>query len=139
MIPSYDINLWAVLGSGIAAMFLGSVWYSPLLFGELWMSEMGYSKKDCDEMKKDAPKTYFLTFLSSLLMAFILAHFVRFSNANGPLAGALIGFWTWLGFIVTTFTSAVLFDKLKISIFLVHVGYYLVSYMILGAILGTFA
>ena len=31
------INVWAVILAGISYLIIGALWYSPLLFGKLWI------------------------------------------------------------------------------------------------------
>ena len=139
MVLSLDVNLWAVLLCGVIAMILGSLWYSPLLFGNMWMAELGFTKKSMEEMKGEMTKTYILTFLGSLVMAYVLAHVVSFANAKSALEGALVGFWLWLGFIVTYGLGGVLFEKRPATVFLISIGYQLVSVLIFGAVLAVWA
>ena len=40
------VNLWAVLGSAVATMVIGFLWYSPMLFAKPWMVAMGYDPAD---------------------------------------------------------------------------------------------
>lgn len=40
------VNLWSVLGAAVAAMVIGFIWYSPLLFAKPWMLAMGYDPAD---------------------------------------------------------------------------------------------
>jgi hypothetical protein len=49
MIGAYSfvgINPWAVLVSAIAAMVIGFLWYSPILFANPWMRLMGIDTND---------------------------------------------------------------------------------------------
>jgi len=69
------VNLWAVLGSAVATMVIGFLWYSPALFGKPWMLAMGYDPEDkakIAEMQKTAGPKYGIAFLASLLSAFML-------------------------------------------------------------------
>src|SRR5258706_7443369 len=34
---SLSINYWAVIATGLIAFALSLLWYSPILFGEIWM------------------------------------------------------------------------------------------------------
>ena len=43
------VNYWAILVSGVAAVVIGAVWYSPGVFGKAWMQLVGFKKED---MKK---------------------------------------------------------------------------------------
>jgi len=73
------VNLWAVLGAAVATMVIGFVWYSPLLFAKPWMVAMGYDPGDkakAAELQKSAGALYGISFLASLLTAFILGKII---------------------------------------------------------------
>lgn len=38
----HDIHWLAVLAAATATMVLGALWYSPLLFGKLWVKAHGF-------------------------------------------------------------------------------------------------
>ena len=44
------VNLWSVLVAAVAAMVVGFLWYSPMLFARPWMVEMGYNPDDKAKM-----------------------------------------------------------------------------------------
>ena len=70
-----DVNLWSVLVAAVATMVLGFLWYSPLLFARPWMVAMGYDPDDkarIEEMQKSAGKSYAISFVASLVSAFVL-------------------------------------------------------------------
>jgi len=73
------VNLWAELGAAVATMVMGFVWYSPLLFAKPWMVAMGYDPGDkakAAELQKSAGALYGISFLASLLTAFILGKII---------------------------------------------------------------
>lgn len=39
-------NYWAILASGLIPLVLGSIWYSPALFGNAWMKVAGKTKEE---------------------------------------------------------------------------------------------
>lgn len=49
-----NINEVAVLVSAILAAAVGSIWYSPLLFGNMWMKSVGLTTHDDSMMAKRA-------------------------------------------------------------------------------------
>ena len=66
------VNVWAVLVSALAAMVVGFVWYSPLLFARPWMVLMGYDPNDkakIAEMQKSAGPSYLLSLVASVIAA----------------------------------------------------------------------
>ncbi len=70
-----NVKLWSVLVAGIATMVLGFLWYSPMLFARPWMVAMGYDPEDkakIQEMQKSAGQSYAISFVASLVSAFVL-------------------------------------------------------------------
>ena len=50
--PTVDINYLAVLIAALASYVLGALWYSPVLFGKLWMKLSKIDPKNMDAAKK---------------------------------------------------------------------------------------
>lgn len=132
-----DLNLWAVLVSGLAAYVLGALWYSPLLFGKAWVHLMGWSHEQMEHHKKGAAKGYLVGLVTALLTAFVLAHVVYYTNADSWQTGLESGFWMWLGFVATVQLGGVLWEGKKFPLFLINTGYNLVSLLIMGVILAV--
>ena len=133
------VNLWAVLGATVATMVIGFVWYSPLLFAKPWMVAMGYDPGDkarAAEMQKSAGPLYGISFLASLLTAFILGKIIYNLTIDSAFNGMKVGFAVWLGFVMTVQLTDKLFGKRPMKLFLINTGYQLVCYLAMGAILG---
>jgi len=133
------VNLWSVLVAAVATMILGFLWYSPLLFAKPWTVAMGYDPNDkakMEEMRKGAGKLYGITFVASLLSAFVLAKIIDVTTVNAALYGMKIGFAVWLGFVTTVQLTSTLFKKRPIKLYLIDTGYQLVCYLVMGAILA---
>ena len=133
------VNLWSVLAAAVATMILGFLWYSPLLFAKPWTLAMGYDPNDkakMDEMRKGAGKLYGITFVASLISAFVLAKIIDVTTVNAVLYGMKIGFAVWLGFVTSVQLTSTLFKKRPIKLYLIDTGYQLVCYLVMGAILA---
>jgi hypothetical protein len=133
------VNLLAVLVSGIAAMVVGFIWYSPILFARPWMVLMGYDPNDkagLEEMRKSASKTYSIAFVLSLISAFVLAKIILVTTVDSALYGMKIAFAVWLGFVTTVQLTAVLFAKKPFKLYAIDTGYQLVCYLLMGVILA---
>jgi surface polysaccharide O-acyltransferase-like enzyme len=133
------VNLLSVLAAAIATMILGFLWYSPILFAKPWTVAMGYDLNDkakMDEMRKGAGKLYGITFVASLLSAFVLAKIIDVTTVTSALYGMKIGFAVWLGFVTTVQLTSTLFKKRPIKLYLIDTGYQLVCYLVMGAILA---
>lgn len=98
------VNLWAVVGSAVACMVIGFLWYSPFLFAKPWMLAMGYDPADkarVADMQKSAGPKYGISFLASMLSAFILGKIIYHLAISTPLYGMKVGFAVWLAFVMT--------------------------------------
>ncbi len=139
MVPVANVNLLAVLVSAIVMMVLGFVWYSPLAFGKMWMGEMGINAKTMAEKKKkqNMPMTFGIMFIGTLVMAYVLAHIVSYTQAKTVLEGAQAGFWVWLGFVAPTMLSAVLFSGKSVKLYIIDTAHVLVGLLVMGAILAA--
>ena len=133
------VNLWSVLVAAVATMILGFLWYSPLLFAKPWTLAMGYDPNDkakMEEMRKGAGKLYGITFVASLISAFVLAKIIDVTTVNSALYGMKIGFAVWLGFVTTVQLTSTLFKKRPIKLYWIDTVYQLVCYLVMGAILA---
>jgi surface polysaccharide O-acyltransferase-like enzyme len=133
------VNLLSVLAAAIATMILGFLWYSPFLFAKPWTLAMGYDPNDkakMEEMRKGAGKLYGITFVASLLSAFVLAKIIDVTTVTSALYGMKIGFAVWLGFVTTVQLTSTLFKRRPIKLYLIDTGYQLVCYLVMGTILA---
>ncbi len=136
--PIVQINYLAVLAAAVASMVIGFLWYGPL-FGKPWMALMGWSEKDMEKKRKDPSmgKTYAVSFLGAIVMAYVLSHFANYAGAASILGGAQLGFWLWLGFVGPVQLTDVLFGGKNIKLFLLNTGYQLVSLIVMGALVAV--
>ncbi len=133
------VNYIAVLLASIASMIVGSLWYSPLLFGNLWTKLQGFTKRDIEKVKnKGMKKLYLISFISNLIMAYVLAYFIGSVGISGFFDGAIIGFMAWIGFVATIMINRVLWENKPVELYLLNILYHLVSLIIMGGILGYF-
>lgn len=127
-----QLNYLAILVAALSAFLLGSIWYAPFLFGNIWMKENNFTE---EQLKTGFARIMTTSFVLELLMAFNLAAFIgaEADVAFGVAAGFAAGFgWVALGMGVTY-----LFDRRSFRIWAINAGYHAVSFTIMGAILGA--
>lgn len=129
-----DANHWAVFFAAIAYMIIGAVWYSPFLLGKRWMKEAGLTR---DKMASYS-NALAGSFVAAILMGYVLAYVIAISHSTTAYYGALIGFWSWLGFVATTKILDVLYSGKSWTLFAIESGYLLVSLIAMGAIIGSY-
>ncbi|HSR89125.1 MAG TPA: DUF1761 domain-containing protein [Candidatus Udaeobacter sp.] len=133
------INYLAILVCGIVSMVIGYLWYGPL-FGKVWMGLMGMRMENMtEEKKKGMAKSYFMMFVGSLFMAYVLSFNLIFAatylKMTGLSAGAVCAFWNWLGFIAPVTLGSVLWEGKSWKLWLLNNGYQLVTLVVMGTIL----
>ena len=134
------VNLWAVLASAVVTMIAGFVWYSPMMFANPWMKLMGYDPNDkakIAEMQKSAGPSYGLSFIASLLAAFVLGKLIAVAGFSTAVDGLKIGLVVWLGFVTTVQLTNAMFMRQRNQLYMINTGYQLVCYVAMGAILGA--
>jgi hypothetical protein len=132
------INYPAVVVSAVAYWMLGALWYSRLLFERPFIALKGYTPEEVAALQAaGVGRIIGVAFVSSLLLAYVLAHFVKFTGAETARAGVETGFWLWLGFVVTTNLETVLFESRPLGLYLINNGYHLVGFLCMGALLAV--
>lgn len=132
-----EINYIAVFVAAIVSMVIGAAWYSPFLFGSKWLEIMRWSDEEMEVRKRGMGKTYFLSFVSALVMAYVIAYAIAVFQAETITEGARIGFFAWLGFVATTSLASVLFEGRPKGLYLLNNAYNLVALLVMGAILAV--
>jgi hypothetical protein len=130
-----EINIWAVLVAAFSAFFVGWLWYGPL-FGKKWMKLNGFTPEFLRENKgMSMPLIMIINYVATALAAFAIAMFIGAGSDMhfGLFAGFMIALF-WIG---TSRLNDVLYERQPFGLFLINVGYNLVIYMIMGAILGA--
>ncbi len=98
------------------------------------MKEVGLKK---DSMKNPNPAFFLMPFAGSIVMSYVLSHFIVYARAETAVAGAITGAWVGLGFVATTTLMNYLFANRSKELYLVDVGYHLVSLILTGALLAA--
>lgn len=129
------INYLAVALAAIATMALGWLWYSPVLFQKRWMKEMRMKPKDAARAQKEGMKSMGFMFLATLVMAYVLAHFVDYLGVTNAKDALWAGSWIWVGFVATIMLQPVLFERKSWTLYLINTAYNLVSLLVMAVIL----
>jgi hypothetical protein len=85
---------------------------------------------------KSNTKELLLAFLSSLVLVYVIAHFVEYTKASNLVGGLQTAFWLWLGFVVTSQLATVIFEGRKPGLYLLNIGYQLTACLAAGALLA---
>ena len=135
------ISYIAAIIATVVSTALGFVWYSPYLFGNRWIKEMGTTFdaiKERNMTKKGMAFVHSLGFIGTLLTAIILAAFFNTAFVVGISGLFLAGSLVWLGFMAPIMVNEVIYGGKSWMLFSINAGYQLVSLLIMSFIIGIF-
>jgi hypothetical protein len=134
-----EVNYLAVFLAAVATMVVGSIWYAPSVLGNTWMKLSGVKmngKPDYGEMAR----LYSLTFIASLVTAYVLAHVTFLSNQffkHSFLQDAVTtAFWLWLGFTAVRVLVHDLFEQRRKKLSLLTITNELVTVLAMALVIG---
>ena len=125
------INYTAVVLTGLMAFALSLLWYSPLLFGNIWRA------------LRDVPATplpdwtFAFAPLREIITAFLLAYLIvrlRIMNWKSALG---LGLGLWFAFYFVQLAGAVLWDNKPWQLGLVHGGDWLMKMLFMSVVLSV--
>ncbi|MDZ4296413.1 MAG: DUF1761 domain-containing protein [Patescibacteria group bacterium] len=130
------VNYLAIFAASVAAMIIGGLWYSPLLFGNLWVKSSGLSAEKLTELKtRGMARRYIANYAAAFVTAFVHAHFAEIRGVADLGDAVGLAFWTWLGFIATTLLGAALWEGKTLAGYGINIAYHLVSLSVMALIL----
>lgn len=135
MVVNVVVNYVAVVAAAVAAMVVGFVWYSPPLFGKMWMEGNGFKTEDMEKMKSKMAKSYLFMFVACLITAYVLAYFFGILQVTGKMMALQTAGWLWLGFMATIEFANHLFGGKSFKLFLIGVFHHLVALAVMAVVL----
>ena len=126
-----SINYFAVLVAALSAFLIGGLWYS-LLFAKPWMKENGFTEEELS--KSNIGKIFGGSFILSFIISFVLALFL--GPESNAVIGASTGLMVGLFWVATAMGITYLFERKTLKLFLINAGYHVVTFTVMGFILG---
>jgi hypothetical protein len=126
------VNYLAVLVAAVVYFFLGGVWYG-FFFHDAW------AKWELPLAPSQNPPhiglMYLCAFVMGLILCWALAWVCEWRGANA-VSGAGYGLLMWVGFVMTTSYTAMMFEGRPRHLFAINYGYCLVGMTLAGLIVG---
>ncbi len=125
-----NLNWLAIIIAALSTFIIGGIWYS--VFEKPWMGANNFTQEDLK--KRKMPLVFGLSFFFSFIMSVNLAMFIGKEDlAFGTIAGFMTGFG-WVAFAIAIIS---LFENRPLKYVLINGGYMIVSFTLMGAILGA--
>jgi hypothetical protein len=129
-----QVNYLAIVVAAVANYVIATIWYAGV-FSNAWKKLTGITDM------KPAPVNMILVFIGSLVLSYVLAHSIVFSNSyfkTGGLGGGVMsGFFSWLGYIAPVTLSTKLYEKRPWGLWVLDNSFWLISLLVMGSILSS--
>lgn len=133
-----EINYWAVILATLSSMVVGSIWYTPKVFGERWMR---LAKVTPSGNASNAVVPIVVTLFVSFVTAWVLAgstaiawHFYSGGYLWVALVTAVV---LWAGFTAARFITHDAFEGRPTSLTVLNIAHELVTIVIMAIIIGV--
>jgi hypothetical protein len=128
------LNVLAVVVAALASYVLATIWYAAI-FRKAWQRLTGITDM------KPAPLNIVLPLVGSLVMSFVLYHFIYFENEyfdiGGVRGGLLGGFHVWVGFVAPVTLMTKLYERKPWGLWLLDNGFWLLALLVMAVILSA--
>lgn len=132
------INYIAVVFALLSSMIIGSVWYTPRVFGKYWMKAAGITPSG---NSKDAIRPILITLVVSFITAWVLAGAVaisfNFYHGSFLVNSLVTGLILWAGFTAARFITHDAFDGRPAGLTVLNVTHELVTILVMALIIGV--
>jgi hypothetical protein len=125
-----NLNWLAVITAAFSTFIIGGIWYS--VFEKSWMQANGFTAEYLKRRKM--PMVFGLSLLLSFIMALNLAMFIGNGNV---MYGTIAGFLTGFGWVAFSIAIISLFEKRPLTYVVINGGYMIISFTVMGIILGA--
>lgn len=132
-----DVNYWAVVLATLSTLVIGSIWYTPKVFGTRWAQ---LAKVDLDNAG-NAVGAIVTTIVVSFITAWVLAlstqtAWVAFEGSYLGTAVA-VGTMLWAGFTAARFITHDAFERRPAALTLMNISHELVTVVVMAIIIGV--
>ena len=126
------IHYYPIFVASLINFSLGTFWFSPALFGNIWKKLL---EKDKNTSNRTVTlKTYGSIFLVILVYNFIMWALINRVRAVGMWEGVYVGSLVWAGFCATAIAIQFLFEGRSRLLFGISAGYSLIMCIVSGAL-----
>ncbi|HMO10743.1 MAG TPA: DUF1761 domain-containing protein [Actinotalea sp.] len=132
-----EVNMWAVVLATLSTMAVGSVWYTPRVFGNYWMAKANVTR---DDAVSRGVVPIVITVTVSFVTAWVLAgavsiahEFYRGTFLVDALVTAVV---LWAGFTAARIIPHDAFEGRPSGLSLVNVSHELVTVLVMGLVIG---
>ncbi len=123
------INFLAVVVAAVAAFVVSSVWY--IVFGkELAKVSAAFA----EALQKPQPWKMLVVIVQSLVLALVLAYFIRLIGDVDWMGAVRVGVLLWIGLSAMQWVGSIMWEKVLWKMAAIHAGDWLVKLVVIAVI-----
>jgi hypothetical protein len=130
------VNWLAVVAADLAGFFLGALFYGGL-FTKTWIAAYGFTEAEVEASKKVTGRNFAVYLLAGFVMALAMSVLITTLGPASLMAGVQIAAFVGIGFVAMVILMQVMSGNYKPAAFFIDACYYVLWFVIMGAILGA--
>ena len=96
MIKINQVSILSVIVAAIAVFIFSALWYSPFMFGNIWMEAKNYTP---EQFQESFIVLSVINFIVGCVIAFVVAAFTRTLGCNNFKDSFIWSLWLGIGFV----------------------------------------
>jgi hypothetical protein len=125
------LNYPAIAAATVVVFIEGSLYYSPLMFGPMWMRLSGM-----DPHAKISPWAVVAEIARGFVLTYVVARLAAHLADADRRSATRLGLWLWLGFPLMLLSGSVMWQGVSWTIGAIHAGDWLAKLLLITAIVG---
>lgn len=131
-----SMNYLAILVGALAYMFLGALWYSPVLFGNSWLRMTGKTK---EQAKADqSPICFLIGIVTAFVSSYGIARIMYWTNGSEIADGIKIGLFVGVCFAFMALLVNDSFEHRPKGLTFINSFYHICGMIVAGLVIGAF-
>ena len=135
MIPA--INFFAVIAATLSTMLVGSIWYTPKVFGTYWMRVAKVTPGEGTSAVGPILVTLVVSFISAWVLAGAIYLSFNFYGGSFLVNALLTGLILWAGLTAARFITHDAFEGRPVGLTVLNCAHELVTILVMSLILGV--
>jgi hypothetical protein len=127
------VNYGAVVVAALAAFVMSSLYYSPLLLGNVWRAvDPGPTADMTPSITRVIGEI-----VRTLVITYVLARLIALLGGGDWKSAARLALWLWFGFSAMMWVGAITWEKTPWQIAAIHSGDWLLKTLLIAVILAS--
>jgi hypothetical protein len=128
-------NYLAIILAAVACFLFEAAWYS--FFLQAWLDGIGRTSAWLQASGVNPALQFATALASEAILAAAISAVTQLTGQQTALRGIRVGFFLWLGCVLTTVATESVFEVRTYKLFAINSGFWLIGMILMGAIVGA--